>query len=128
MFGRIETIDQYAGTVAIEIAVDARSLKQERNGVTVTRRNCVLQYMPGHGAIHRAGIHVNETDLLRELARDAAFAGRGRAIDRNDTVRGRDIHSRNMCRSCRRIAGNPSTFATQAVRLHTFILRRFWRV
>ena len=69
-----------------------------------------------------------ETDLFRELARDAAFAGRGRAIDRNNTVSGREIHSEDICRCCRKIAGNPSTFATQAVCLHAFILRLSWRV
>ena len=84
--------------------------------------------MPGHGAIHGAGIYVIETDLFRELARDAALAGRGRAIDRNDTVNGRDIHNENMCRCFRKSAGNPSTFATQAVCLRAFILRLSWRV
>jgi hypothetical protein len=128
MLGGIDTINQNPGTVVSKIAIDARSLEQARNGVSVARGNCVLQYMPGHGTVHRAGIYVIETDLFRELARDAAFAGRGRAIDRNDAVNGRDIHGENMCRCLRKIAGNPSAFATQAVCLHAFILRLSWRV
>ena len=82
--------------------------------------------MPGRGAIHGAGIYVSKTDLFRELARDATLAGRGRAIDRNDTVSGRGIHYENMCRCFRNIAGNRSAFATQAVRLPAFILRVSW--
>ena len=128
MLDGIEAINQDPGPVALEIAIDARILEQARNGVPVIGRDCVAQDMPGHGAIHGTGIHVSETDLFRERARDAALAGRGRAIDRNDTVSGRDIHSENICRCFRRIAGNPSTFATQAVCLHAFILRLFWRM
>ena len=124
----IDAVNRDPGRAAIEIAIDARSLEQARNGVTVTRRDCVLQYMPGHGAIHGAGIYVIETDPFREPTRDAALAGRGRAIDRNDTVNSRDIHSENMRHCFRQIAGNSSNFAAQAMCLHAFILRLSWRV
>ena len=64
MFGGIDPIDQDAGSVVVQIAIDAGSLEQARNGVTVTRRDPVLQDMPGHGAIHRAGIHVMKTQIV----------------------------------------------------------------
>ena len=126
MFGGIDAINQDPGSVIVEIAIDASSLEQSRDGGTVSRRDCVLQGMPGRGAIHGAGIYVVETDLFRERARDAALAGRGRAIDRDDAVNGRDIHSENMSRCFRKIAADPPR-ATQAICLPSFILRSPWR-
>ena len=128
MWGGIDTVNQDPGRIAVEIAIEARSPEQVRNGVTVTRRDSVLQYMPGHSAIHGAGIHVIETDQFREHSRDAAFARRSRAVDRNNTVNGRDTHIENMCRRFREIAGNLSTLVMQAVGLPAFILRLSWSV
>ena len=128
MWGGIEAVNRDPGRVAVEIAIEARSLEQARNGVTITRRDSVLQYMPGYSAIHGAGIHIIETDLFREHPRDAALAGRSRAIDRNDLMNGRDTHIENRCGWFHKIAGNLSTFATQAVGLPAFILRLFWSV
>ena len=125
MWGGIDTVNQDPGRIAVEIAIEARSPEQVRNGVTVTRRDCVLQYMPGHSAIHGAGIDVIETDLFREHPRHAAFAGRRRAVDRNNTVNGRHAHNEKMDRWSCDISGNLSGFATQAVSLHAFILRPF---
>jgi hypothetical protein len=119
MFGRIDAINQNPKTAVSEVAVDARRLEQAGDSVTVSRRDCVLQCVPGRGAIHRAGVYVSETDLLRELTRDTAFAGRGRSVDRNDTVSDWAVHSKNARRGL---------IATQAARLHPFIRRHPWRV
>src|SRR2546428_11624052 len=46
----------------------------------------VLQDEPCHRAIHRTGVYVNETEPVRELARDAAFSRSGRTIDRHNPM------------------------------------------
>ena len=61
MFGGSNPVNQESGPVIVEIAIDARSFDQARNSITVSRRDPVLQEMPGYGAIHRARIYVVKT-------------------------------------------------------------------
>ncbi len=86
MFRRIEAVDRNTRTVGIERAIDAGLFEKLHNGSAVVRRDGVLQDVPGHGPIHRAGVDVSETDLPREFARHAALARRRRAINRNDLM------------------------------------------
>ena len=49
----------------------------------ITGIHSAAQHMHGHGAVHRAGIHVDKPQLLRRLFRDRALAGPGRSVDCN---------------------------------------------
>lgn len=128
IIGGIHAIDSNSATVVTGVAIDPRRLEEAGNGLPITRRDGVLQGMPGGGAVHGAGIYVIEPDLLRELARDAALAGRGGAIDGNDSVSGRGVHSKSACRCFRKITGSLSAVATPAACSHALILRLPWRV
>jgi hypothetical protein len=110
MFGGIDPIDENPGTVVPAFAIDPRSLEEARHGVSVTGIDRVPQDMPGYGAIHCAGVYVIETKLPRELACNAALAGRGRTVNRNNSVGRPKTHGVNMR-------------VTQAVCLPGFILR-----
>jgi hypothetical protein len=46
----------------------------------------MLENMPGHRAVHRAGIYVEKPETLRELICHAAFSRGGWAIDGNDAM------------------------------------------
>ena len=58
-----------------------------RDGAGVTQWDILLLEVPGDAAIHRAGIDIDVTEALRELARKGALARGGGAINGDNGMR-----------------------------------------
>jgi len=69
-----------------EAALDdeLRALGQRRYGSLIVERDVLLQRLPAHRAIHRAGVDVLEPENVGNGAGYGAFAGPGRAVYRYD--------------------------------------------
>src|SRR5262249_15091371 len=80
---RIDVIDQNTRLVVFEAAVDPGGFDGPRDPVGVACVYSFLQDMPGDGTINFARIHIGEAEASRKLARNAAFPGRGGAINGN---------------------------------------------
>ena len=81
MRARIGSIDEDVGTVAVERAIDSRIFHQANYRGRVSGRHPMIEDVPGHGAIHGAGVHVIEPDLFRERPRHTAFSRGRRPVD-----------------------------------------------
>jgi hypothetical protein len=51
--------------------------------VHVRKRNIGADRPQTHGAIHSSGIDVKIAEFVRDTARESAFAGAGRSVDRD---------------------------------------------
>ena len=118
-------LKQFTMWAGRSIGVDAENLIETKTGqklsTTLSAMDHVKMPMPSDGAIHCARIYVVKTDLSCELKGNAAFTGRSRAINRNDTMNGRDIHREKSW--CGGKLGAPFTFFMQALSLRTLIPR-----
>jgi len=78
--GDVATVDLHRGRADVE----RRALGEGCNGVFVVQCEPDLKRFPRHGTIHGAGVQMPVPEPLRDGARDRAFAGSGRAVDRDD--------------------------------------------
>jgi hypothetical protein len=87
VLGRINAADQDSRLIISQVTHDRGCFSQSGHAFSVIWIDPFLQHVPGDGAIHRSRVDVSEAKAKRELARHAAFAGRGRSIDSDDAMR-----------------------------------------
>src|SRR3954453_19745982 len=94
MWSWIHPFDDNARGFAVEITIEMHLVRELLNRSGIVRIDAPVKHMPRDRAIQRARVHVDESNPLRELTRDAAFPGRGRTIDRDDAMIARLIRHR----------------------------------
>ena len=114
-FGHIVTVDDDRRRADIE----RRAPRESGHRVFVVERQSIVECLPRHGAIHRAGVEMFVVEPPRDLARDGAFAGAGRTVNGdNQTTRG---HVGQYIRAVRWVLGAGSGSVLEPL---SFAIRR----
>jgi len=101
---RIEAGDVKNEFAFAEAGFDSGGMDFARDGIGILKRNFLLQKIPSDAPVHRAGVDVNITEALGELARKGAFAGSGGAVNGDNRMRkiGHDACERAVQKSALR--------------------------